>query len=973
MRRLDQYEIKVGDDLGDPDFWNRRLQDVDLRLHGQELIEKDWRSAVRELQENGLRRIDEAVSPLIAQLQEDLQLGAVFIAESKSAIEVKTGPLTIGISSANRRRYSPAAYLALVTRDAPYAVMLGRLMSYNRETGTLAVDVERTFGAGEAIRANWIVSATSHIDYQADRVYREAGGGLVSTTVEDALREILTLSVSNTRSVTTGTGLKGGGALAGDLTLSLDLQYSDARYVQQQVFDRHRHNWADIDSRPNSLSGYGIGDAYSKTETDQRLANKQNKLDYTAEDAAKKGKPDGYAPLGPDGKIGGAFLPVDGSFLGVYDAATNKPPIASGSGNQGDFWVVSVAGTVAADSVGPVSAGDQLRRGPAKWERVPTFNAVSSVAGKTGVITLDADDIADSGAAGQALMKAADATAAKRVLSLAVADLSDFATAWTTAYQAVSAGYGRSLAAAEDANAARVLLQLGSAALQPSTAFAPAGHVGAGGVAAHPDATATTSGFMSAADKSKLGGVAANANNYVHPTGDGNLHVPATGAGSAKKVLTAGNAAGSMTWTLVDFGDLTGRPDSLAGYGILDAYTRSTVDAMLAAKQPNLGYTAENIGNKGAANGYASLDGGGKIPASQLPAIAVVDTFVVGNQAAMLALTVQKGDIAIRTDLNRSYILRAEPGTTLSNWEELRTPTDVVQSVAGRQGAVTLSSSDLMDSSAFGRSLLQTANDWTARGTLGLDRINNTSDAEKPVSNATLTALGQKADNSVVANKLDLSGGTMTGPIKEASFAPSADPSRLMKLDVSAIAPNTTRLLRVPNYDANVTVWETIEVSDLVGVTSWVRTGLAAFRDLRFHFDAYPDAAASLFSMHYSTNNGSSWLTGGTDYYYQTLYGSGLSTPGAGSGNAASILLSISNNIAVGANQGGLIVGGHISEFNKGQWSRYSGLHGFQNSGTSLNTSTMYGGQQGTIGRNAMRIVGSQAFSGRIILEGVRG
>jgi len=37
-------------------------------------------------------------------------------------------------------------------------------------------------------------------------------------------------------------------------------------------------------------------------------------------------------------------------------------------------------------------------------------------------------------------------------------------------------------------------------------------------------------------------------NNYAHPTGDGNLHVPANGTTNSGKVLTAGAAAGTYTW-----------------------------------------------------------------------------------------------------------------------------------------------------------------------------------------------------------------------------------------------------------------------------------------------------------------------------------------------------------------------------------------------------------------------------------------
>ena len=49
-------------------------------------------------------------------------------------------------------------------------------------------------------------------------------------------------------------------------------------------------------------------------------------------------------------------------------------------------------------------------------------------------------------------------------------------------------------------------------------------------------------------------------NNYTHPTGDGNLHVPATGTTNNGKVLKAGATAGSIAWgtlTAADVGAAT--------------------------------------------------------------------------------------------------------------------------------------------------------------------------------------------------------------------------------------------------------------------------------------------------------------------------------------------------------------------------------------------------------------------------------
>lgn len=93
---------------------------------------------------------------------------------------------------------------------------------------------------------------------------------------------------------------------------------------------------------------------------------------------------------------------------------------------------------------------------------------------------------------------------------------------------------------------------------------------------------------------------------------------------------------------------------------------------------------------KGQPNGVATLDGSGTIPASQLPPIAITNSFPVTSQAAMLALVAQTGDIAIRSDLNKSFVLSAEPASTLGNWLELLTPTDAVLAVEGRTGSVSL-------------------------------------------------------------------------------------------------------------------------------------------------------------------------------------------------------------------------------------------------------------------------------------------
>ena len=62
----------------------------------------------------------------------------------------------------------------------------------------------------------------------------------------------------------------------------------------------------------------------------------------------------------------------------------------------------------------------------------------------------------------------------------------------------------------------------------------------------------------------------------------------------------------------------------------------------------------------------------GKLKIALLPAIAINDTWPVANEAAMLALDAQRGDVAIRADDEQSWILTADDPTVLANWLVLK-------------------------------------------------------------------------------------------------------------------------------------------------------------------------------------------------------------------------------------------------------------------------------------------------------------
>ena len=69
------------------------------------------------------------------------------------------------------------------------------------------------------------------------------------------------------------------------------------------------------------------------------------------------------------------------------------------------------------------------------------------------------------------------------------------------------------------------------------------------------------------------------------------------------------------------------------------------------------------------------------------------------------------GITAVRTDLNKSFILAGSDPTLISDWQELLSPTDLVQSVDGRTGTVSLS--DLYDAAGSAATAESNANSYS--------------------------------------------------------------------------------------------------------------------------------------------------------------------------------------------------------------------------------------------------------------------
>jgi hypothetical protein len=187
----------------------------------------------------------------------------------------------------------------------------------------------------------------------------------------------------------------------------------------------------------------------------------------------------------------------------------------------------------------------------------------------------------------------------------------------------------------------------------------------------------------------------------------------------------------------------------IATIDLTDYYTKTETDLLLADKADQTALDQEisdrqaadalliPLTQKAAPNGVATLDGAGKIPVNQLPSAVMTyeGTWDASTNSPTLADGV--GDagmvylvsVAGTQNLGSGAITFAVGDWVVYNgsiWQK-STNSNIVMSVNGYTGVVVLTKADI-----------------------GLDQVDNTSDADKPISTATQAALDLKADITYV-------------------------------------------------------------------------------------------------------------------------------------------------------------------------------------------------------------------------------
>lgn len=177
----------------------------------------------------------------------------------------------------------------------------------------------------------------------------------------------------------------------------------------------------------------------------------------------------GVAGLDGAGKVPTAQLPASivGAlqYQGTWNASTNTPTLASGTGTKGNFYKVSNAGSTALDGLSSWIIGDLVVFDGTTWDKIDgNPSEVTTVAGRTGAVTIASTDITDSTALGRTLLTAASVEAQRASLAIdtntPIADVNKTQTASADRniqYATLSAPRVVTLAAANSYNAGEVI------------------------------------------------------------------------------------------------------------------------------------------------------------------------------------------------------------------------------------------------------------------------------------------------------------------------------------------------------------------------------------------------------------------------------------------------------------------------------------------------------------------------------------
>lgn len=199
-------------------------------------------------------------------------------------------------------------------------------------------------------------------------------------------------------------GLDGSGKVPQDqlptdaLVQSVNGQTGHVSLTKSSIGLGNVNNTADLDKPVSNATQSALQSIMNAMDSmDRGMVMQGNELPLKL-DGSLLGAANGVAPLGADAKVPHDFLPQSilgaTKFQGVWNAATDQPAIpAASQDNLGWYFIVTTEGATSVNGIGDWKLGDWILSIGTSWVKVDNTDAVITVNGKTGIVTLTKADV----------------------------------------------------------------------------------------------------------------------------------------------------------------------------------------------------------------------------------------------------------------------------------------------------------------------------------------------------------------------------------------------------------------------------------------------------------------------------------------------------------------------------------------------------------------------------------------------------